>query len=61
MSEYDEHTIDDPSRFLKCPSCHRTTTTEITVHADGDFTIECTACGAMAFGHKLHTQDRTYE
>lgn len=61
MTEYDEHLVDDPSRFLKCPDCHRTTTTQITIHLDGDFTIECSACGAMGMGHKLNQSDRTYE
>jgi len=61
MTEYDEHLVDNPADFLKCPDCHRTTTTEITIHLDGDFTITCEACGATAIGHKLNQHDRTYE
>jgi len=51
----------NPSEFLKCPNCHRTTTTSITVHADGDFTIGCSACDTIAIGHKLNESDRTYD
>lgn len=50
-----------PEQFLKCPECHRSGTVSITVHIDGDSSIECSACGAFAAVNKLHSQDRTYE
>lgn len=61
MTEYDEHLIDNPAQFLKCPSCHRTTPTSLTIVLDGDVHIECEACGAKAIAHPLHQSDRTYE
>lgn len=51
----------DPARFLKCPQCFRTHTVSLTIHADGDATIECVACGATGFVHKLNESDRTYD
>jgi len=42
-------------------SRHRTTTTSLTIHPDGDVSIDCDACDAVAIGHKLHESDRTYE
>lgn len=58
--------IEDPNlygvaQFLKCPRCHRSTTTSLTIHPDGDVRIDCDACDAVAIGHKLHESDRTYE
>jgi len=61
MTEYDEHIVDDLSSFLKCPTCHRSTTVSLVMHQDRDITIMCGACGAMAIGHKLHEHDRAYE
>jgi excinuclease UvrABC ATPase subunit len=57
----DQDNVYDPSQFLKCPNCHRTGNVKITIHIDGDFTIECSACEAMGFGRKLHQSDQTYE
>jgi len=50
----------NPYDFLKCPDCHRSTTVELTVHVDGDASIDCRACGAHASVFKLHEHDRTY-
>jgi len=53
----EEHSV---KSFLKCPECRRSTTVSLTVHMDGDAEISCSACDAVAFVHKLNTQDRTY-
>jgi hypothetical protein len=54
MTEY------SPGQFLKCPECHRKTV-KISIHIDGDFSIQCKACNAGAIGHKLHESDRVYQ
>jgi len=53
--------VDDLARFLKCPECHRRTTTKFVIHPDGDVQAKCDACGAVAIGHALNQSDRTYE
>jgi ribosomal protein S27E len=57
----DSELVDDPSRFLKCPECHRTTTVSLTIHPDGDVQLACRACGAIAIGHPLNYSDRVYQ
>jgi len=60
-NEYDEHLVDDPASFLKCPDCHRTTTTSMTMMLDGDVCLKCEACGATAIANPLNESPRTYE
>ncbi len=49
-----------PGDFLKCPNCHRTTV-EMTMHLDGDVSLECQACGELAIANPLHESERVYE
>lgn len=50
-----------PADFLKCPNCHRTGTVSLSIHLDGDVSIECAACDALAMAYPLNESDRTYE
>ncbi len=49
----------NPSDFLKCPNCHRRTA-ELTMHIDGDVSIDCEACDAHTMAFPLNESERTY-
>jgi hypothetical protein len=51
----------DPSDFLKCPECHRSTTVEMRMHIDGDVSLDCTACEAHASAFPLNQNVRVYK
>lgn len=50
-----------PGDFLKCPNCHRTGSVEMTMHLDGDVSIDCGACDAHAMAFPLNESPRTYD
>ena len=53
--------MNDVNDFLKCPKCHRTSTVRLVIHLDGDVTLKCDACDAMAIANPSHESERVYE
>jgi len=52
--------MSNPEDFLRCPNCRRTTVT-LTMHLDGDVSIQCDWCDEHATAYPLNQSERTYE